>query len=109
MGDPALRTKYTLDGKAEQDRLDLNRPFVMSIANETSFFAAGTFKSMELKLIDLTIIILLGKIIAVFKNNCYHILVSAVRSFAPSTVWRKTGRLGGLWPVFFHWNETIIA
>lgn len=109
MGDPALRTQYTLDGKKDQGRLKLHGTFVMSIANETAFPAAGTFNPMGLKSVDLTIINILGKIIAVFKDNCYHIQVSAVRSFAPGTVWRKTGRLVGVWPVFFHWNKTIIA
>lgn len=104
-----MRTQYTLDGKKEQGRLKLHGTFVMSIADEAPFPAAGTFHPMDLKFMDLTIINILGKIIVVLKDNCYHILVSAARSFAPGTVWGKTGRLVGVWPVFFHWNKEIIA
>lgn len=57
MRDLALGTKNTLDGKTDQGRVELNTAFVMSITNEATFLAASTSDSMELKLIDLTIII----------------------------------------------------
>lgn len=104
-----MLTQYTLDGKKNPDRSELHGTFIMPIADETAFFTAGTFNSMDLEPIDLTIINILRKTIAVFKDNCYHILVSAARSFTPSAVWRETGRLVELCPVFFHWNKIIIA
>ena len=72
MGDPTLGTEHTLNGKPDLDRVKLNRTFVMSITNETAFLPTGTFHLKELQSIYHTIIYRLRKIIAFFKNNCYH-------------------------------------
>ena len=102
MGGPAFRTEYTLDRKQDQDRVKLNTTFVMSITDETAFLPAGTLDPVELQVIYHTVIIILRKIIASFKNNCYHILVSAQGScFGSSAVWKRQDDFRRLCPVFF--------
>ena len=93
MGNEAFCTEHTLDGKADKNRIKFNRTFVMAITDETSFLATGTFDHVKLEVIDCMVIKILRKIIAVFKDNCYHILVRAQGSFTPGAVWGKTGRL----------------
>ena len=83
MGNPALGTKYTLDGKAQQDRLNFNRTFVMSIADQASLLPTGTLAPMELKGIYNTVINILRKVIAVLEENCYHIYVCCTRDLLP--------------------------
>ena len=95
MGGSAFRTEYTLDGKPDQDRVKLNAAFVMSITDETAFLPAGAFDAVKLQAICHPVIIILGKIIAFFENNCYHILVSAQGSyFGSSVVWKRQDDFG---------------
>ena len=102
MGGSAFRTEYTLDRKLDQDRVKLNITFIMSITDETAFLPAGAFDPVELQSIYHTVIIILRKIIASFKNNCYYILVSAQGScFGSSAVWKRQDDFGRLCPVFF--------
>ena len=65
----------------------------MAVTDETSFFSTGTFDHVKLEMFYCMVIKILRKIIAVFKDNCYHILVRAQGSFTPGAVWGKTGRL----------------
>ena len=90
---PADCTEHTLDGKADKNRIKFNRTFVMAITDETSFPATGTFDHVKLEMFYCMVIKILRKIVAVFKDNCYHILVRAQGSFTPGAVWGKTGRL----------------
>lgn len=93
MGNKAFCTEHTLDGKADKNRIKFNRTFVMAITDETSFPATGTFDHVKLEMFYCMVIKILRKIVAVFKDNCYHILVRAQGSFTPGAVWGKTGRL----------------
>ena len=93
MGNEAFCTEHTLDGKADKNRIKFYRAFVMAITDETSFLPTGTFDHVKLEVIDCMVIKILRKIVAVFKDNCYHILVRAQGSFTPGAVWGKTGRL----------------
>ena len=93
MGNEAFCTEHTLDGKADKNRIKFYRAFVMAITDETSFPATGTFDHVKLEVIDCMVIKILRKIVAVFKDNCYHILVRAQGSYTPGAVWGKTGRL----------------
>ena len=72
MGNQAFRTAYTLDPEQDQDRVKLNRTFVTAITDQTALLAAGTLHLEELQSVYNTIIIILGKIIAFLKDNCYH-------------------------------------
>ena len=93
MGNEAFCKEHTLDGKADKNRIKFNRTFVMAITDETSFPATGTFDHVKLEMFYCMVIKILRKIVAVFKDNCYHILVRAQGSFTPGAVWGKTGRL----------------
>lgn len=93
MGNEAFCAKHTLDGKADKNRMKFNRAFVMAVTDETAFLATGAFDHVKLKIIDRTGVKILRKIVAVFKDNCYHMLVRAQRSFTPGAVWGKTGQL----------------
>ena len=93
VGNKAFCTEHTLDGKADKNRIKFNRTFVMAITDETSFPATGTFDHVKLEMFYCMVIKILRKIVAVFKDNCYHILVRAQGSFTPGAVWGKTGRL----------------
>lgn len=93
MGNEAFCTEHTLDRKADKNRIKFNRTIVMAVTDETSFFSTGTFDHVKLEMFYCMVIKILRKIIAVFKDNCYHILVRAQGSFTPGAVWRKTGRL----------------
>ena len=93
MGNEAFCTEHTLDGKADKNRIKFNRTFVMAITDETSFPATGTFDHVKLEMFYCMVIKILRKIVAVFKDNCYHILVRAQGSYTPGAVWGKTGRL----------------
>ena len=93
MGNKAFCTEHTLDGKTDKNRIKFNRAFVMAVTDETSFFSTCTFDHVKLEMIDCMVIKILRKIIAVFKDNCYHILVRAQGSYTPGAVWGKTGRL----------------
>lgn len=93
MGNEAFCAKHTLDGKADKNRMKFNRAFVMAVTDEAAFLATGAFDHVKLKIIDRTGVKILRKIVAVFKDNCYHMLVRAQRSFTPGAVWGKTGQL----------------
>ena len=93
MGNKAFCTEHTLDGKTDKKRIKFNRAFVMAVTDETSFFSTCTYDHVKLQMIDCMVIKILRKTIAVFKDNCYHILVRAQGSFTPGAVWGKTGRL----------------
>ena len=93
MGNEAFCTEHTLDGKPDKNRIKFNRTFVMAVTDETSFPATGTFDHVKLEMFYCMVIKILRKIVAVFKDNCYHILVRAQGSFTPGAVWGKTGRL----------------
>ena len=56
MGNETFCTEHTLDGKADKDRIVLNRTFIMTITDETSFLATGTFDHVKLELIDCMVI-----------------------------------------------------
>ena len=56
VGNKAFCTEHTLDGKADKDRIVLNRTFIMTITDETSFLATGTFDHVKLELIDCMVI-----------------------------------------------------
>lgn len=91
MGNETLCTKYALYRKPDPGRAELHRPFVMSITDQAPFPPAGTFDPMELKAIYRTIINILRKIIAVFKDNCYHTFAGVRRSISPGALCGKTG------------------
>mgnify|MGYP003540710985 FL=1 len=93
MGNETFCTEHTLDGKADKNRIKFNSTFVMAITDETSFPATGTFDHVKLEMFYCMVIKILRKIVAVFKDNCYHILVRAQGSYTPGAVWGKTGRL----------------
>lgn len=89
MGNEAFCTEHTLDGKSDENRIKFNRTFIMAVTDETAFPATGTFDHVKLEMIDGMVVKILRKIIAVFKDNCYHILVRAQGSFTPGAVWEK--------------------
>ena len=93
MGNKAFCTEHTLDGKTDKNRIKFNRAFVMAVTDETSFFSTCTFDHVKLEMIDCMVIKILRKTIAVFKDNCYHILVRAQGRYTPGAVLGKTGRL----------------
>ena len=72
MGDQTFRTAHALDGKPDKDRVKSDRTFIMAITDETAFFFAGALDLKELQSVHHTVILFLGKIIAFFKDNCYH-------------------------------------
>lgn len=80
MGDPAFGAEQTLDTKAQHDRVEFYRTLIMPIADEASLLCAGTLNPMDLKRIYGRIINILRKVIAVFKDNCYHIHVCCTRN-----------------------------
>ena len=69
MGGSAFRTEYTLDGKPDQVRVKLN---ITIITDETAFLPTGALGLEELQSDYHTVIYLLRKMIAIFKDNCYH-------------------------------------
>ena len=105
MGNQALRTKHTLNGKPDQNRFKFNNTFVMAITDEASFLPTGTFDHVELELLYGMVVKILRKIIAVFKDNCYHIFVRAQVRSLPVLYGERQDDFGRLRPVFFHWYE----
>ena len=94
MGNQTFHTAHTLDRKPDQDRVNLNGTFVTAVTDETAFLPTGAFNLRELQFIHHTVILLLRKIIAIFKDNCYHDTGNiAQRGIAPGAVSGKTGRL----------------
>ena len=72
MGGEAFRTADALDGKPDKDRVKLNGTFVTAVTDKTAMLPTGTLDPVELQAVDHAVIIILGKIIAFFKDNCYH-------------------------------------
>lgn len=107
MGNEVFCTEHTLDRKADKNRIKFNRTIVMAVTDETSFFSTGTFDHVKLEMIDCMVIKILRKIIAVFKDNCYHILVRAQGSQV--LYGERQDDFGRLRPVFFHWYEIMVT
>lgn len=71
----------------------------MSKTNEAAEHATGTLNSVERKIRYPAVIIILGKVVAFFKDNCYHIFVDTQGLFP--VLFRERQGLGRLIPVFF--------
>ncbi len=93
MGNQALGTEYTLYRKPDKEGMEFNRMRVMSIEDQAPFLPRGTLDLLELEIIYHMFVIILGKIIALFKDNCYHMSVRGRRNTPPGTFRGKTGRL----------------
>ena len=82
MGSLALFTPDTLNNEAQKVRHKLYMAAVMPIADQTAGSSTGTFHHVELKLLYCKIIRILGKGVAIFKENRYHSLVSTCKGIA---------------------------
>lgn len=101
MGDPTFRTEYTLDRKLDQDRVKLNITFIMSITDETAFLPTGALGLEELQSIYHTVIHFLRKMIAFFKDNCYHDVGNSTKEHGSWCCREKDRATWMVGPVFF--------
>ena len=53
----------------------------MAITNETAFLPAGAFNLEDLQTIYQPIILFLRKMIAFFKDNCYHDIGNSTKEY----------------------------
>lgn len=101
MGAPTFLTEYALEGKRDQQGVNLNTAFVMAVPDEAPFLSAGTFHHVELQVVYHAVIMNLRKVIAFFENNCYHKLGKSTEEYCSWCCrWRDRAALVG-WPCLF--------
>ena len=89
MGDQAFRTAHALNGKLDEDRVQLNGTFVTAVTDEAAFLPAGASDLEELQSIQHMVILLLRKTIAFFKDNCYHSIGNSTKGHGSLCCWEK--------------------
>ncbi len=121
MGDQTFRTAHALDGKPDKDRVKLNGTFVTAVTDQTANLPTGTLYPVELQAVDHAVIIVLRKIIASFKDNCYHKIGESTKGHCSWCCQKKdrTAMGGGTclfcwdllppWKAFFYGYETMIT
>ena len=103
MGGPAFRTEYTLDSKPDQNTVELNTACIVAITDKASLFPAGTYSLVELYPIHHTVILFLRKVIAFFKDNCYHSIVSSTKGHGSWCCREKDRATLVGWTCLFQW------
>ena len=83
MGDQTCLTEHTLYKKYDKDGVKLNTTFVTAITDEAAFLPGGTLYLKKLQSVYYMVILLLGKIIAILKDNCYHNIGSGTKGHGP--------------------------
>ena len=117
MGDQTFRTAHALDGKPDQDRVKPDRTFIMAITDKTALFSTGALGLKELQTIHHAVILLLGKIIVFFKDNCYHDIGNSTKEHGSQCCKEKDRSTLEGWDLsfsielvmFFSWNVFFYA